>query len=79
MIDCTEAVSQLWDYIENNLEADNEAEMEEHLSFCRTCCGEVDFAEEMRTMMKSSAKPDIPTEVADRLGAFIDDLEESSS
>lgn len=49
--------------------------VDEHLSFCRTCCGEVEFAEEMRTVMKDAAKPAIPDDVASRLALVIDDLE----
>lgn len=75
MIDCNEAVRQLWDYIENQLDADNKVKVDEHLSFCRTCCGEVEFAEEMRTVMKDAAKPAIPDDVASRLALVIDDLE----
>jgi hypothetical protein len=45
MITCAEAVRQLWEYLDGVVEeADREA-IEEHLSFCRRCCGELDFAD----------------------------------
>ena len=48
LITCTEAVKQLWDYLDGALPDDDRAAIEEHLSFCRRCCGEVEFAEELR-------------------------------
>ena len=46
MIDCNEAVQQLWGYLESELDVDTKGKVEEHLSFCRTCCGEIEFVEE---------------------------------
>ena len=77
MIDCTEAVRQLWDFLENDLEADDRDNVEEHLSFCRTCCGEVRFAEELRDVMKDTARAHVPDDVAKRMGDLLDELEES--
>ena len=79
MIDCNEAVRQLWDYLENELDADDKGNVEEHLSFCRTCCGEVEFVTELRGVMKGASKPQVPLEVADRLGDFVDELEQPES
>jgi anti-sigma factor (TIGR02949 family) len=79
MIDCNEAVRQLWEYLENELEVEDKNNMDEHLSFCRTCCGEVEFAEELRTVMKGAAKPEVPKDVAARLGEFLDKLEDSEA
>lgn len=78
MINCAEAVKRLWDYIENDLAQSGQEEMEEHLAFCRRCCGEVDFAQELRAVMRYASKPQVPDEVSERLESYLDDLEGSS-
>lgn len=79
MIDCTEAVRQLWDYVENDLESKNQEEMEEHLAVCRRCCGEVEFAQELHALMREAARPHIPDEVSKRLSDYLKGLEGSPS
>lgn len=79
MIDCNTAVSQLWDYVENGLEAKSQTEMEEHLAFCRRCCGEVEFAQELRALMRAASKPHIPDEISKQIGTYLDGLEGSSA
>ncbi|MGH8945115.1 MAG: anti-sigma factor family protein [Acidimicrobiia bacterium] len=75
MIDCTQAVKQLWDYLERELDSVEHERMDEHLAYCRRCCGEVEFAEEIRDMMKLAARPNIPAEASERLGQYLEDLE----
>ncbi len=75
MISCTEAVRQLWEYLENELEATDREQVEQHLAFCRRCCGEVEFAEELRRFMASAARPELPDGVAERLTTTLDELE----
>lgn len=79
MIDCTTAVKQLWDFIEQELEGDDETKMEEHLAFCKRCCGEVEFAEELRDVLKDAAGPKLPDDAAIRLSEFIDNIEEAGA
>lgn len=79
MIDCTEAVRQLWDYLENDLTTENREKVDDHLAFCRRCCGEVEFAEELREVMKGAARPHLPPEAAARLTRYLEQLEGSAS
>jgi mycothiol system anti-sigma-R factor len=75
MISCAQAVRQLWEYIDGALpDADRQA-IEEHLSFCRRCCGEVEFAEELRGFLAREAAEEIPDDVRKRLLATLDELE----
>lgn len=78
MIDCTSAVRRLWNFIELELAQTERDEMEEHLAFCRKCCGEVEFAEELRTMLKASATPALPPDAAERLTEFIDGIDDDA-
>ena len=75
MIDCTTAVRQLWDFIERELPVDDQERVEEHLAFCRRCCGEVEFAEELRSFLKGAARPTLPEDAEARLNQFIDEIE----
>lgn len=76
MIDCATAVNQLWDFVERELDAGDKAQVEEHLAFCRRCCGEVEFVEELRGFLKDAARPELPADAERRLGEFITHLEE---
>lgn len=78
MIDCTTAVQRLWNFIELELDESDREEMDEHLAFCRRCCGEVEFAEELRTFLKDAAGPALPSDAADRLTHFIESIEDVS-
>ncbi|MGH2435817.1 MAG: zf-HC2 domain-containing protein, partial [bacterium] len=52
MINCKEAVSRLWDYLDRRLGVVPEKELEEHLGICRHCCGELEFAKQIRDRLK---------------------------
>ena len=78
MIACSEAVEQLWHYLEHELAEERRAEIEEHLAFCRRCCGELEFAEELRGFLADAARPDLPADVEGRLTTFLHDLEEDA-
>lgn len=76
MITCTEAVHRLWEYLENELEAATRGRLEEHLAFCRRCCGELEFARELKAFLASAARPDLPDGVEDRLESFLERLDD---
>jgi len=78
MITCAEAVTQLWEYLDGTLPDVNSAAIDEHLSFCRRCCGEVEFAQELRRFLARDAAEEISDEVQARLLATLDGLESPS-
>jgi anti-sigma factor (TIGR02949 family) len=73
-IPCSEAVRQLWDYLDNAISAEDQEKVEKHLSFCRTCCGELEFAKELRGFLASGDAQEIPSDVKARLERFVQDL-----
>jgi mycothiol system anti-sigma-R factor len=75
MITCAEAVRQLWEYLDGALPDEGRAAIEEHLSFCRRCCGEVEFAEELRGFLAVNAAEEVPADVRQRLTEVLDQLE----
>lgn len=77
MINCKEAVTRLWAYLDQNLDRVRERELEEHLGLCRHCCGELEFARQIRDRLKTAGESDaVPEEARARLDALIAGLEE---
>jgi anti-sigma factor (TIGR02949 family) len=76
MITCAEAVKQLWEYLDGTLGEQERAAVDEHLSFCRRCCGEAEFAEELRKFLRSSADVELPEDVRARLTTTLRELEQ---
>jgi anti-sigma factor (TIGR02949 family) len=75
MISCQEAVRRLWEYLDGTLGEADHAAIEQHLSFCRRCCGEAEFAEELRKFLRAAADVELPDDVRTRLAATLDELE----
>lgn len=73
-IPCSEAVRQLWDYLDNAVSPEDQERVEKHLSFCRQCCGEMEFAKELRVFLASEGSEEIPPEVKAHLERFVQDL-----
>jgi anti-sigma factor (TIGR02949 family) len=73
-ITCSEAVRQLWDYLDHAISTEDQERMEKHLSFCRTCCGELEFAKELRRFLASGEVEEIPADVKAHLERFVEEL-----
>jgi anti-sigma factor (TIGR02949 family) len=78
MINCSEAVRQLWEYLEDELPAGDREKIDEHLGACLRCCGEAEFAQELRKLLATHAHADgIPDRVRQRLLSTLDSLPEA--
>lgn len=75
LIPCAEAVRRLWDYLDRALSPEDQARVEQHLAFCRRCCGELEFARELQAFLATHAADEIPSDVRDRLHRFVRELE----
>ena len=76
MISCKEAVSRLYAYLDRNLGRVPEAEVEEHLKMCRHCCGELEFAKQLRAALRRSGTATaLDPEVRTQIDAYIRKLE----
>ena len=75
MISCSEAVRDLWNYLDGLVDESERAAVEEHLSVCRRCCGELEFAEELRGFLARNANEELPLAVHARLRATLTELE----
>jgi mycothiol system anti-sigma-R factor len=73
MIGCSEATKRLWEYLDTNVDRATREAIEEHLDRCRRCCGELEFAKEMRGFLARSAQGDLPLDVLQRLNATVEE------
>ncbi len=77
MINCKEAVSRLWEHLDRNLGRFEEQELEEHLGLCRHCCGELEFAKQIRGLLKQSTPAaEISPDVRMKLDTYLKRLGE---
>jgi mycothiol system anti-sigma-R factor len=74
VISCTDAVRQLWEYLDGVVDEDSRAKIDEHLAFCRRCCGEVEFAHELRRFLADHGHDALPADVRARLQATLGTL-----
>ena len=74
MIGCDEAMRQLWEYLDATVDTADRALVDEHLDRCRRCCGELEFAVELRRLLAQSCRADLPEDVLYRLNETLEDL-----
>ena len=80
MIPCKDAVTRLWAYLDRTLGKAPESELEEHLGLCRHCCGELEFAKQVRGALAKTGRAGEPTDdVRARLEAFVKTLGQAKS
>lgn len=75
MIGCSEAVRQLWEYLDDMVDAADRASVDVHLARCRRCCGELEFAKLLRRTLTDAAEEDVPADVLERLHGTLEELE----
>jgi mycothiol system anti-sigma-R factor len=74
VIACSEAVRQLWEYLDQAVSPEEQEKIERHLSFCRRCCGELEFAKELRGFLGTRGAEELPRHVRARLERFLTEL-----
>jgi anti-sigma factor (TIGR02949 family) len=74
MITCHEAAERLWEYLDGTVDEADRVLIDEHLARCRRCCGERDFAVELRQFLSRSASTAIPADVFRRLHRTLEEL-----
>ncbi len=74
MISCSDAVQKLWEYLDGAVDDTQREAIEEHLSFCRRCCGELEFAEELRSFLAAHAEDELPESIHARLLTALDEV-----
>lgn len=68
MINCREAVRRMWAYLERALEQPQASELDAHLETCKRCCGELEFARQLRQLVAESERVEaMPPDLRARL------------
>lgn len=67
-IDCTMALKQLWDYLDQELTEDRMSEVRQHLTQCQRCFPHADFAKRFLDALQSTREEHpMPAEVKVRV------------
>jgi anti-sigma factor (TIGR02949 family) len=74
VITCGEAVRQLWEYLDGSVGEADRAAIDEHLGLCTRCCGEAEFADELRRFLSDNAAEDLPEDARRRLTDYLEQL-----
>jgi anti-sigma factor (TIGR02949 family) len=74
MIDCYEAMRGLWEYLDGTADAIDRAQLDAHLARCRRCCGELEFAVELRCKLADCRYEELPDDARKRLTDTLEDL-----
>jgi mycothiol system anti-sigma-R factor len=74
LIPCSQAVQQMWDYLDRALSPDELARVDRHMAFCRKCCGEMEFAKELQGVLASTGSDELPPNVRARLERFLEEM-----
>jgi anti-sigma factor (TIGR02949 family) len=73
-LDCDDAISQLYTYLDGELDAETAAHLEAHLRQCSPCLEAYDFEAELRKVIAARCREDMPGEIRSRLLSVIDRL-----
>ena len=72
MVTCKAVILDLlYDYLDQILASDLEAELEEHLKICAPCRAYLETYKKTRDLAAKAARPPMPEEMKDRLREFL--------
>ncbi len=73
MIKCKDAVDRLWAYLDQRLDDQPQRELQEHLGVCVHCCGELEFAKQVREKL-TGTEAAMPSDTRERVEALLKGL-----
>ena len=76
-LDCDEVASQIWDWLDNELDAERWSAIEHHLATCTGCSEHVAFARGFLDQVKKSAATDDITSLRSRIKTALSAARES--
>lgn len=71
MVNCEQALSQLLDYLDHELDAARHQEMEAHLHACRACFSRAEFERHLKTKLVAIGREPTPTTLAQRVKGLL--------
>lgn len=76
--ECEEAITQLYAYLDGELEADVIVRVETHLRRCSPCLEAYDFESELRKVIAAKCQDQLPQDAKQRILEVLDRLDEGS-
>jgi anti-sigma factor (TIGR02949 family) len=73
-IDCEEALSRLFEFIDHELNPVHNHEMDEHMSRCRSCYSRLEFEKRLREHLKGATQEKAPDELHNKVKNLIKKL-----
>jgi mycothiol system anti-sigma-R factor len=70
--DCSEAIHRLYHFLDGELTEDRRVEIQRHLDDCSPCLEAFDFEAELRIMIASKCRDDVPETLRIRIAAAIE-------
>jgi mycothiol system anti-sigma-R factor len=71
-VDCTEAVHELYRYLDGQLTEERREEIRVHLDYCGPCGGAAEFEAELRKVIANRCKDRVPDSLIRRVAEAID-------
>jgi len=72
-VDCTEAVHELYHYLDGQLTEERREVIRVHLDFCGPCGGAAEFEAELRRVIANRCKDRVPESLIRRVAEAIDE------
>lgn len=70
-VDCTEAVRQLYTYLDGELTEERRVAIAVHLDECSPCAGAAGFEAELRSVIASRCRDRVPESLVERIATAI--------
>lgn len=71
IIGCEEALRLLFSYLDRELDAHRHAEVERHLSICRSCYSRAEFEKHLKTRLRDTGSEAVPAALKQRIKKLI--------
>lgn len=71
IIDCEEALRQLFNYLDLELSGESQREMQQHLERCRTCFSRLEFEKRLKTHVGELRSESVPAELQQRIRTIL--------
>ena len=75
--ECDEAISELYRFLDGELDAESIAHVENHLRKCSPCLEAYDFEAELRQMIAAKSAQEMPAELRRQIIDVLDRLDDS--
>ncbi len=72
--DCTDALEDLYRYLDGELTAERRARIAEHLEACGPCLSAFAFEQELKVVVSRCGETEVPAELRDRVAQAIAEL-----